>query len=71
MNVYKKRQVLQMYVNSGADPYDIADQLNIKRKDVIRLLDQTISLPANNDELACNNCTPGFLNYLRGLGRGV
>ena len=71
MNVYKKRQVLQMYVNTGADPYDIADQLNVKRKDVIRLLDQTTSLPPNNDELACNKCTPGFLDYLRGCGYGV
>jgi hypothetical protein len=71
MNVYKKRQVLSMYVNTDLDPYDIADQLNIKRKDVIRLLDQTISLPANNDELACNNCTPGFLDYLKERGHGV
>lgn len=71
MNVQKKKQVLSMYVNTDLDPYDIADQLNIKRKDVVRLLDQTISLPANNDELACNNCTLGFLGYLRGRGYGV
>ena len=71
MNVYKKRQVLQMYVNTGADPYDIADQLNVKRKDVVRLLQQTTSLPPNNDELACNNCTQGFIDYLRSQGRGV
>ena len=71
MNVYKKRQVLQMYVNTGADPYDIADQLNVKRKDVVRLLEQTTSLPPNNDELACNNCTQGFIDYLRSQGRGV
>jgi len=71
MNVYKKKQVLWMYVNTDLDPYDIADQLNIKRKDVIRLLQQTTSLPPNNDELACNNCTPGFLDYLRGCGHGI
>ena len=71
MNVYKKRQVLQMYVNTGADPYDIADQLNVKRKDVVRLLQQTTSLPPNDDELACNNCTQGFIDYLRSQGRGV
>ena len=55
MNVYKKKQVLSMYINTDLDPYDIADQLNVKRKDVIRLLDQTTSLPPNNDELACNS----------------
>ena len=71
MNVQKKKQVLSMYINTDLDPYDIADQLNIKRKDVVRLLDETISLPANNDELACNNFTPGFLDYLRGRGHGV
>ena len=71
MNVYKKRQILSMYVNTDLDPYDIADQLNIKRKDVVRLLQQTTSLPPDDNELACINCTPGFINYLRGQGHGV
>jgi hypothetical protein len=71
MNVYKKKQVLSMYINTDLDPYDIADRLHVKRREVIRLLEQTTSLPPDNNELACINCTPGFIDYLRGQGHGV
>jgi len=71
MNVHKKKQVLSMYINTDLDPYDIADRLHVKRREVIRLLEQTTSLPPDNNELACTNCTPGFISYLRSQGYGI
>jgi len=70
MTPEQKKKVSHMYVNSNLPMEEIARALKVKTNVVVAYLKrQNIrSLPPSDDELACNEPTEAFLNYLESKG---
>ena len=73
MTPEQQRKASYMYVNSNLPMEEIARKLKIKTGLVVAYLKrQNIrSLPPSDEELACNEPTEAFLNYLESKGYEV
>jgi len=73
MTPEQQKKASYMYVNSNLPMEEIARNLKIKTGLVVAYLKRQdiSSLPPSDEELACNEPTEAFLNYLRSKGYEV
>tara|TARA_R100001082_G_C4217922_1_gene97908 strand:- start:177 stop:392 length:216 start_codon:yes stop_codon:yes gene_type:complete len=71
MNKEIQRRVLDMWINKNMSVYDIADHIGISHKKLLKFIVNLKEKPLSDAELVCDNCTPGFLKYLKEQGHEI